>query len=74
MKSIRVFLLLVVVAIVTLANFAAAVRGYLNSMEEAQRLFDQRMYQHIDLLNYVLPQAPRQSATQVLELPSSIDR
>lgn len=55
MKSIRVFLVVALVAIVTLANFVAAVRGYLGSMEEAERLFNQRLMQQVDLLNYTLP-------------------
>ena len=55
MKSIRRFLVIVLVAIVTLANFAAAVRGYLGSMDEAERLFNQRLLQQVDLLNYALP-------------------
>jgi two-component system sensor histidine kinase QseC len=55
MKSIRVFLVVLLVAIVTLANFAAAVRGYLGSMDEAERLFNQRLLQQVDLLNYLLP-------------------
>ncbi|MEN0036400.1 MAG: HAMP domain-containing sensor histidine kinase [Cellvibrio sp.] len=55
MKSIRVFLVVLLVAIITLANFAAAVRGYLGSMDEAERLFNQRLLQQVDLLNYVLP-------------------
>lgn len=56
MKSIRGFLVIVLLAIVTLANFAAALRGYLGSMDEAERLFNQRMLQQVDLLNYTLPQ------------------
>lgn len=55
MKSIRGFLVIILLAIVTLANFAAAVRGYLGSMEEAERLFNQRLLQQVDLLNYTLP-------------------
>lgn len=55
MKSIRVFLVVLLVAIITLANFAAAVRGYLASMDEAERLFNQRLLQQVDLLNYLLP-------------------
>lgn len=55
MKSIRVFLVVLLVAIVTLANFAAAVRGYLGSMDEAERLFNQRLLQQVDLLDYLLP-------------------
>lgn len=55
MKSIRVFLVILLVAIITLANFAAAVRGYLGSMDEAEKLFNQRLLQQVDLLNYLLP-------------------
>lgn len=55
MKSIRVFLVVLLVAIVTLANFSAAVRGYLGSMDESTRLFNQRLLQQVDLLNYILP-------------------
>ncbi len=55
MKSIRVFLVVLLVAIITLANFTAAVRGYLGSMDEAERLFNQRLLQQVDLLNYLLP-------------------
>ncbi len=55
MKSIRIFLVVLLVAIVTLANFAAAVRGYLGSMEEAERLFNKRLLQQVDLLDYLLP-------------------
>ncbi|WP_084618302.1 sensor histidine kinase [Cellvibrio sp. OA-2007] len=56
MKSIRGFLVIILLAIVTLANFAAVLRGYLGSMDEAERLFNQRMLQQVDLLNYTLPQ------------------
>ncbi len=55
MKSIRGFLVIILLAIVTLANFVAALRGYLGSMDEAERLFNQRLLQQIDLLNYTLP-------------------
>lgn len=71
MKSIRQFLVIVLVAIVTLANFAAAVRGYLGSMDEAERLFNQRMLQQVDLLNYALPSHYVHSDTsQVINFPA----
>jgi two-component system, OmpR family, sensor histidine kinase QseC len=60
MKSIRGFLIIILLAIVTLANFVAALRGYLGSMEEAERLFNQRMLQQVNLLNYTLPQITRE--------------
>lgn len=71
MKSIRRFLVIVLVAIVTLANFAAAVRGYLGSMDEAERLFNQRMLQQVDLLNYTLPlRASQADAGVVIDFPA----
>lgn len=71
MKSIRRFLVIVLVAIVTLANFAAAVRGYLGSMDEAERLFNQRLLQQVDLLNYALPlHAITGNTNRVIEFPA----
>ncbi len=55
MKSIRIFLVVLLIAMVTLANFAAAVRGYLGSMNEAESLFNKRLLQQMDLLDYLLP-------------------
>ena len=40
MSSIRVFLVVVILAVITLFYFIAALRGYDSSMEEAERLFD----------------------------------
>ncbi|MBK8286252.1 MAG: two-component sensor histidine kinase [Ahniella sp.] len=55
MKSIRVFLTLTLLSVTALLNFAAALRGYQQGMVEAEVLFNQRMQQHLDLLNYSLP-------------------
>lgn len=55
MTSIRVFLTLTLLSVVALLNFAAALSGYHRGMVEAQALFNQRMQQHLDLLNYSLP-------------------
>lgn len=43
MKSIRLFLLLSLLATITLVNFVALLHGYQSSMEKAQRLFDSRL-------------------------------
>jgi len=40
MSSIRVFLVLVILAVITLFYFVAALRGYQSGMDEAARLFD----------------------------------
>lgn len=55
MKSIKVFLTLTLLSVAALLNFAAALRGYHRGMKEAEELFNQRMYQHLDVLNYSLP-------------------
>lgn len=43
MNSIRVFLVAVILAIITLFYFVAALRGYESSMQEAERLFDKQL-------------------------------
>lgn len=43
MKSIRLYLLLALIATITLVNFVSLLRGYQSSMEEAQNLFDSRL-------------------------------
>ena len=43
MNSIRVFLVAVILAIITLFYFIAALRGYESSMQEAERLFDKQL-------------------------------
>jgi two-component system sensor histidine kinase QseC len=55
LKSIKVFLTLTLLSVAALLNFAAALRGYHRGMLEAEALFNQRMYKHLDLLNYSLP-------------------
>jgi len=60
MTSIRLFLVVILIAIVTLANFFAALRGYMGSMDEADRLFNQNLLQQAELLNAFLPSYPYQ--------------
>ncbi len=43
MNSIRVFLVVVILAVITLFYFIAALRGYQSSMLEAERLFDKQL-------------------------------
>lgn len=43
MKSIRLYLLLALLATITLVNFVALLHGYQSSMQKAQRLFDSRL-------------------------------
>lgn len=53
MKSIRVFLVAVILAVITIFNFMAALRGYQSSMEEADRLFDKQLLDTAKLIAYV---------------------
>ena len=50
MNSIRVFLVAVTLAIVTLFTFVAALKGYRSSMEEAERLFDNQLLETARLI------------------------
>jgi len=43
MKSIRVFLVVVILAVITLFSFVAALKGYQSSMEQADHLFDEQL-------------------------------
>ncbi len=43
MNSIRVYLVVVILAAITLFSFLAALRGYQSSMQEADRLFDKQL-------------------------------
>lgn len=71
MNSIRRFLVIILLSIMALASFIAALRGYQNSMQEAERLFNQRLIQQADLLNYNLPAwLPAVVAPQPRLLPS----
>jgi two-component system sensor histidine kinase QseC len=52
MKSIRVFLVAVILAVITLFNFVAALKGYQSSMDEAERLFDKQLLDTAKLVAY----------------------
>lgn len=50
MNSIRVFLVLVILAVLTLFTFVAALRGYQSSMQKADLLFDKQLMETARLL------------------------
>jgi len=50
MNSIRVFLVVVTLAIFTLFTFVAALKGYQSSMEEAEKLFDKQLLETAQLI------------------------
>ncbi len=52
MKSIRYFLVIVLLATVTLFNFLAALQGYRTSIDNAEHLFDEQLVDLAALLSY----------------------
>ncbi len=54
MMSLRALLISLLIAVVTLLNFVAAVRGYMGSLQEAERLFDERLSAQIELIHFSL--------------------
>jgi len=51
MKSIRKFLVIALLATMTLIIFVAALRGYRGSMQQTELLFDEQLHDIADLLN-----------------------
>lgn len=51
MKSIRIFLVVIIIATITLITFATLLHGYRQSMREAQNLFNDQLLQQAELLN-----------------------
>lgn len=61
MGSIRVFLILLLIGVVTLANFTAGLRGYVGSLEEAEAFFDERLDAQLEFIHASLGLALKQS-------------
>jgi len=57
MTSIRIFLTLSVSAIILLVSFLSAIRGFRESMVEAELLFDQQLLEHAKMLSLLNPSA-----------------
>ncbi len=55
MRSIRLFLTLTIISIITLVNFLSSVRGYRQSMEEAEILFNEQLLEYALLISATLP-------------------
>jgi two-component system sensor histidine kinase QseC len=53
LNSIRVFLVVVILAVMTLFTFVAALRGYQSSMLEAERLFDKQLLDTARLIAHI---------------------
>ncbi|MFT5521431.1 MAG: two-component system sensor histidine kinase QseC [Enterobacterales bacterium] len=53
MKSIRIFLIISLIAIITLVNFISSVNGYDKSMAEANKSFDQHLVRYANILRAI---------------------
>jgi two-component system sensor histidine kinase QseC len=75
MTSIRVFLTLSVSAIILLVSFLSAIRGYRESMVEAELLFDQQLLEHAKMLSLLNPSslAGGSRIIQDLVLPNTVN-
>lgn len=58
MPSIRLFLTLTIIAIITLVNFLSSLRGYRQSMQEADILFNEQLLEYALLISATLPAVP----------------
>jgi len=58
MPSIRLFLTLTIIAIITLVNFLSSLRGYRQSMLEADILFNEQLLEYALLISATLPVLP----------------
>ncbi|MDP1931596.1 MAG: ATP-binding protein [Gammaproteobacteria bacterium] len=67
MASIRLFLTLTLISIIVLVTFLSSLRGYQESMIEAERLFDLQLLEHVKLLSLAKPAVTATSANEVFE-------
>lgn len=66
MISIRWFLTLTLIALIVLVSFLSSLRGYRESMAEAQTLFDLQLLEHVRLLSLLNPASYLQGDTLVM--------
>lgn len=71
MKSIRLYLLLALLAIITLVTFLALLQGYQDSMNKAQRLFDDRL-QNMAVMIANADQSLKSHSSEAQKLPSTV--
>lgn len=72
MTSIKLFLTFSIIAIITLVNFVSSLRGYRQSMTEAEALFNDQLRQTALLVSAALPD-DNSSTPQARELEFSLD-
>ncbi len=67
MASIRIFLTLTLIAIIVLVSFLSSLRGYRESMKEAEQLFDLQLFEHAKVLALVNPIGQQSNGPLVFE-------
>lgn len=67
MASIRLFLTLTLIAIIVLVSFLSSLRGYRESMAEAETLFDIQLQEHAKLLSLISPSTNTSGAARIVE-------
>ena len=72
MTSIKLFLTFSIIAIITLVNFVSSLRGYRQSMTEAEALFNDQLRQTALLVSAALPE-DNTTARQAKQLELSFD-
>lgn len=76
MASIRLFLTLTLIAIIVLVSFLSSLRGYRESMREADMLFDMQLQEHVKFLSLVNIGVNAPGVVELLnelELPEQVD-
>lgn len=76
MTSIRLFLTLTLIAIIVMVSFLSSLRGYRESMLEAENLFDLQLLEHVKLLSLLNPELSSAGYARVVEellLPQQSD-
>jgi two-component system sensor histidine kinase QseC len=54
MKSIRTYLVVIIVSVICLSNFVAALQGYRDSLESADKLVDEQILERFDSLSVLI--------------------
>jgi two-component system sensor histidine kinase QseC len=72
MRSTRVFLIVAILATLTLFNFLAALQGYNSSLNEAEKLFDNQLLDTTKLISSLHPSQHKNSLTHLNDMAYQI--
>jgi len=70
MKSIRTYLLLALLAIITLVTFVSLLQGYNSSIDKAHQLFDDRLQSMAEVIAVANQSTANQSASNLIHSPN----